>query len=139
MSQTPYPPQPYPPPYPPAQTASPYPPQQPQYPPQYPQQPPVGTPPVVDEQAAAAAKEARREASYGAQVILDYEGDAALGARGGAADNISDNTIIRDVDLIALGHDPVAPSNDKLGSPPNGMPGKGPEPKHRAVPEPEAA
>ena len=76
-----------------------------------------------------------RIASYGAQVILDYDGDAALAARGGAAGTITENTIIRDADLVELGHDPKSPSNDRLSTRPNFMPGKGPEPKVRWIDE----
>ena len=76
-----------------------------------------------------------RVASYGAQVILDYEGDAALAARGGAAGTITENTIIRDADLVELGHDPKSPSNDRLATRPNFVPGKAPEPKRRWIDE----
>ena len=68
-----------------------------------------------------------RVASYGAQVILDYDGDAALAARGGAAGTITDEYhIIRDADLVELGHDPKSmPSNDRLRHPAHFLPGKG--------------
>ena len=74
-----------------------------------------------------------RFASYGAQVILDYDGDIALAARGGAASSITKDTIIRDADLVELGHDPKSPSNDRLATRPNFMPGKGPGPKVRWI------
>ena len=80
-------------------------------------------------------RENMRIASYGAQVILDYDGDAALAARGGAAGTITENTIIRDADLVELGHDPKSPSNDRLATRPNFAPGKGPEPKVRWIDE----
>ena len=34
--------------------------------------------------------------SIGAQIILDYNGDGSLGARGGAGATIEENTMIRD-------------------------------------------
>ena len=98
-------------------------------------------PPAAPKRAEADPKleEERREsmriASYGAQVILDYEGDAALAARGGAAGTITENTIIRDADLVELGHDPKSPSNDRLATRPNFVPGKAPEPKRRWIDE----
>lgn len=85
--------------------------------------------PKLDEER----REGMRIASYGAQVILDYEGDAALGARGGAAGDITGNIIVRDADLVKLGHDPQSPSNDRLATRPNFVPGPGPEPKRRWV------
>ena len=39
--------------------------------------------------------------SIGAQIILDYNFDAALGARGGRGGTIEENTMARDADLIA--------------------------------------
>ena len=69
-----------------------------------------------------------RCASYGAQVILDYDGDAALAARGGAAGSITENTIIRDADLVELsGHDPKSPSNDRLAASPTSRRGRVPK------------
>jgi hypothetical protein len=62
---------------------------------------------VVDEQAAA---EARAAASIGAQIILDFNEDGSIGARGGAAADINGNTAVRDAHLVALGLDPVNPS-----------------------------
>ena len=61
--------------------------------------------PKVDPKLDEERRESMRIASYGAQVILDYDGDAALAARGGAAGSITENTIIRDADLVELGHD----------------------------------
>jgi hypothetical protein len=61
--------------------------------------------------------------SIGAQIILDYNGDGSLGARGGAGGTIEENTMIRDAHLIAVGLDPNAPSG-----PPTGEPWVPPEP-----------
>src|SRR5262245_30668106 len=69
----------------------------------------------TDDKAAAADKAARAAASIGAQVILAFDGDASLGARGGAGSTVEENTLARDAALVALGLDPVAPS----GPPPS--------------------
>jgi hypothetical protein len=61
--------------------------------------------------------------SIGAQIILDYNGDGSLGARGGAGATIEENTMIRDAHLIAVGLDPTNPSG-----PPTGEPWVPPEP-----------
>jgi hypothetical protein len=61
--------------------------------------------------------------SIGAQIILDYNGDGSLGARGGAGASIEENTMIRDAHLIAVGLDPTNPSG-----PPTGEPWVPPEP-----------
>ena len=61
--------------------------------------------------------------SIGAQIILDYNGDGSLGARGGAGGTIEENTMIRDAHLIAVGLDPTNPSG-----PPTGEPWVPPEP-----------
>ena len=103
--------------------------------PQTPPQPRPAAAPKKDDKMEEERRESMRIASYGAQVILDYEGDAALAARGGAAGTITENTIIRDADLVELGHDPKSPSNDRLATRPNFMPGKGPEPKVRWIDE----
>jgi hypothetical protein len=55
--------------------------------------------------------------SIGAQIILDYNSDAALGARGGRGGTIEENTLARDADLIAVGLDPNAPSGPPTGVP----------------------
>ena len=55
--------------------------------------------------------------SIGAQIILDYNSDAALGARGGKGGTIEENTMARDADLIAVGLDPQAPSGPPTGQP----------------------
>jgi hypothetical protein len=59
---------------------------------------------------SAETKAARANDSIGAQVILDPASDAALGARGGAAGSIEENTAIRNAALpriIGLSHDTV--------------------------------
>ena len=55
--------------------------------------------------------------SIGAQIILDYNGDGSLGARGGAGGTIEENTMIRDAHLIAVGLDPTNPSGPPTGEP----------------------
>lgn len=55
--------------------------------------------------------------SIGAQIILDYNGDGSLGARGGAGGTIEENTMIRDAHLIAVGLDPMNPSGPPTGEP----------------------
>jgi|SRR5215469_11187803 len=85
--------------------------------PPHPQQqsaPPLAPPPV-DPKVAAAEKAARAAASIGAQVILAFDGDGSLGARGGAGATVAENAMARDAFLTGLGLDPVAPS----GPPPS--------------------
>ena len=77
--------------------------------------PPKERAPAPDPQAEAAAKEAQAAASIGAQVILDFNSDSGLGARGGAATTLEENQIARDTHLTALGLDPV----DCSGPPPS--------------------
>jgi hypothetical protein len=77
--------------------------------------PPKARAPEPDPQAEAAAKEAQAAASIGAQVILDFNSDSGLGARGGAATTLEENQIARDTHLTALGLDPV----DCSGPPPS--------------------
>ena len=60
-----------------------------------------------DEKADAERKDAQAAGSIGAQIILDYNSDAGLGARGGAGGTIEENQIARDKHLVALGLDPV--------------------------------
>lgn len=79
------------------------------------EQPPPPPPPVVDEAAVAAAKEAQAAGSIGAQIILDFNGQAGLAARGGAAATIEENSALRDEHLIAVGLDPLSPSGPPLG------------------------
>ena len=55
--------------------------------------------------------------SIGAQVILDYNGDGSLGARGGAGSTIEENSAARDAHLISIGLDPQAPSGPPTGEP----------------------
>ena len=62
-------------------------------------------------------REAMAASSIGAQIILDYNSDAALGARGGRGGTIEENTMARDADLIAVGLDPQAPSGPPTGQP----------------------
>ena len=72
---------------------------------------------------SAEERELMASNSIGAQIILDYNGDGSLGARGGAGGTIEENTMIRDAHLIAVGLDPVNPSG-----PPTGEPWVPPEP-----------
>jgi hypothetical protein len=53
--------------------------------------------------------------SIGAQIILDYNEDGSLGARGGFGKTVEENTLARDAHLVAVGLDPVSPS----GPPPS--------------------
>jgi hypothetical protein len=71
--------------------------------------------PKPDPKAVAAAKETQAFGSIGAQIILDYNGDGSLGARGGAAATIEENSAARDAHLISIGLDPLSPS----GPPPS--------------------
>lgn len=64
---------------------------------------PAAKSPSADEKAAA---ELRAAASIGAQVILDFNQPAALGARGGAGASVEENTMIRDAYLVEIGLDP---------------------------------
>jgi hypothetical protein len=79
--------------------------------------PPPPAPPKVDPAVAAAAKEAQAAGSIGAQVILDFNSQAGLGARGGAAATIEENTVLRDENLAAVGLDPANPSGPPTGEP----------------------
>jgi hypothetical protein len=76
---------------------------------------PAAAAPKPDPKAEAAAREAQAAGSIGAQVILDFNGDGSLGARGGASGIMNENVAARDAHLVALGLDPVAPS----GPPPS--------------------
>jgi hypothetical protein len=58
----------------------------------------------------AERKEAQAVSSIGAQIILDYNSEAGLGARGGAAGTIEENQMVRDEGLAAVGLDPQNPS-----------------------------
>lgn len=69
-----------------------------------------------DEKAEEELRARRRFDSIGAQVILDFNEDGSVGARGGAGGTIVENTMARDKWLYDLGLDPVAPS----GPPPAG-------------------
>ena len=81
----------------------------------------VATQRTPEQRAAMAA------ATIGAQVILDYNGDGSIGARGGAGATIEENTMARDAHLIGLGLDPNAPSG-----PPTGVPWEPPPPPNAA-------
>jgi hypothetical protein len=78
---------------------------------------------TIPNQRTAEQRELMASSSIGAQIILDYNGDGSLGARGGAGGTIEENTMIRDAHLIAVGLDPVNPSG-----PPTGEPWVPPEP-----------
>jgi hypothetical protein len=95
---------------------------------------PPPPPPKVDPKVAAAAKEAQAYSSIGAQIILDYNGDGSLGARGGAAPTIEENTAARDSHYIALGLLPHAPS----GPPPSAAQRKAREAAAEAMAKAEA-
>jgi hypothetical protein len=66
---------------------------------------------------SAEQRELMASNSIGAQIILDYNGDGSLGARGGAGGTIEENTMIRDAHLVAVGLDPNAPSGPPTGEP----------------------
>jgi hypothetical protein len=88
---------------------------------QHPHQAAAKPAPVSDkaaaDKAAAEQKEAMAASSIGAQVILDYNSQAGLGARGGAAGTVEENTRLRDENLAALGLDPASPSGPPTGEP----------------------
>jgi hypothetical protein len=77
--------------------------------------PPSAADKAASDKARAEQREVQAFGSIGAQIILDYNGDGGLGARGGAAATIEENTAVRDSHYVALGLDPVAPS----GPPPS--------------------
>jgi hypothetical protein len=81
--------------------------------------------PAVDQKMEAERKEAQAVSSIGAQIILDYNSEAGLGARGGAGGTIEENQLVRDEGLAAVGLDPQNPS--------------GPPPMAPLEPPPEAA
>jgi len=90
--------------------------------PRHPEHPePARQAPAVDKAAAdkarAEQREATQSASMGAQIILDYNSDAGVAARGGAAGTIEENTAVRDANLMALGLNPQAPSGPPTGEP----------------------
>ena len=70
--------------------------------------------PKPDPAAAKAAKDAQQAGSIGAQVILDFNSQAGVAARGGAAPTMAENVVLRDENLIALGLDPLSPSGPPL-------------------------
>ena len=59
----------------------------------------------------------RAAGSIGAQVILDYNGDGSLGARGGISGEMAENVTARDAHLISIGLDPMNPSGPPTGTP----------------------
>ena len=59
----------------------------------------------------------RAAGSIGAQVILDYNGDGSLGARGGISGEMAENVTARDAHLISIGLNPEAPSGPPTGVP----------------------
>ena len=67
------------------------------------------------DKAAAETREAQAARLIGAQVILDFNCQAGLAARGGAAPTIEENTMLRDENLIAVGLDPANPSGPPTG------------------------
>ena len=71
--------------------------------------------PAANPRADAEQRDAMAAASIGAQIILDYNSAASLGARGGAGGDIVENQEARDTYLVDLGLDPVSPS----GPPPS--------------------
>jgi hypothetical protein len=73
--------------------------------------------------APRATPEEMAAATIGAQIILDYNGEGSLGARGGMGGTIEENTAARDAHLISVGLDPNAPSG-----PPTGVPWEPPVP-----------
>ena len=77
--------------------------------------PSEGSKAAPDPKLEAEHKEAMAASSIGAQVILDFNSDSGLGARGGAATTLEENQIARDTHLTALGLDPV----DCSGPPPS--------------------
>lgn len=62
----------------------------------------------VNEQLLAERRAAMAAASIGGQVILDFNEDGSLGARGGAAGTLEENTMARDAWLGEMGLDPVS-------------------------------
>ena len=110
--------------------------QEPQHPAQSPGVAPAPRDKAADDKAAKELREQMQAASIGAQVILDFNEDGSVGARGGAAGTIEENTAIRDACLLGLGLDPVAcsgpPSEErakKLKEPPKAEPAAKPVPK----------
>lgn len=85
--------------------------------------PPPPPPPPEDPEAAREAREARIAASYGAQVVLDPDSEASLGARGALADTVEENTMLRDRALVERAGDAPAVTvtrvRDPVGDPEN--------------------
>jgi hypothetical protein len=116
--------QPYPPQQPPYQQQSPgvAPPHQQQPAPQQPPQQPSPQDKAAADKAKAEQRDAQQAGSIGAQVILDFNGQAGVAARGGAAPTIEENSALRDEHLIAVGLDPLSPSGPPL--PPDALAAK---------------
>jgi hypothetical protein len=70
---------------------------------------PAPAPAETPEQKAA-REAAQAAGSIGAQVILDFNGAGSLGARGGAATTIEENSAAYAAHMVELGLDPAAPS-----------------------------
>ena len=85
------------------------------------------------EKQQAELREARAAASIGAQVILDFNEDGSIGARGGAGGTIVENTMVRDTWLGRMGLDPV-----NCSGPPRPRVEGEEEPQARALPMPDA-
>lgn len=75
--------------------------------------PAAAAPEMTDEQRAEMYK-ARFRNSRGAQVILDPESDASLGARGGAGATVVENTLVRDRHLVDHDMNPRDPDATHL-------------------------
>jgi hypothetical protein len=111
-----YPPQQYPPPQqqPYQQSPGVAPPHQQQPAPQQPPPQPSPADKAAAEKAKAEQRDAQQAGSIGAQVILDFNSQAGVAARGGAAPTIEENSALRDEHLIAVGLDPLSPSGPPL-------------------------
>jgi hypothetical protein len=66
--------------------------------------------PRRDEKAEREAREAQGASSIGAQIILDYNSEGSLGARGGIGGTVEENSLAYDAHLVALGLDPDSPT-----------------------------
>ena len=87
--------------------------------------PPAPAQPQTNPEAQQAERDARYRNSRGAQVVLDPDSDASLGARGGAGGTIEENTFVRDQHLVRHSMDPRDPDATHL--PGNVVPAGGPE------------
>jgi hypothetical protein len=66
--------------------------------------------PAETPEQKAAREAAQAAGSIGAQIILDFNGAGSLGARGGAATTIEENSAAYAAHMVELGLDPAAPS-----------------------------